>query len=520
LRNPQSEPGSTPSTMSGRRVWMTLAGALVVLVIYFVLAKAGLVLASIHPSATPVWPPTGFAIAVLLLAGYRMAAPVFLGAFLANVTTEGNLATSLAIAGGNTLECLLAAFLIYRWSDGIRTFETPAAITKVTLIALVATTVSASVGVLSLTAAGFAEATQFRAIWTTWWLGDLAGALLFTPLFLLWGRDRKQSGRAVSHVERLAAYFAAIAVALVAFSPLLPGLRYQAALGFLAILPLLWAALRCDPRDTATVSVILSTVAVWGQKAGAGPFDLADPNESFLLLLAFMISVSVPSLALSAAITARESSESDLRASEARMREITARQSLLLAELSHRVNNILSVIQSIATRTLSDNLSSEQAKEKLVGRLRAIARAHGLLVDSSWQGARLLDIVKVEVEPFAGQVDVRGQDVLLTTRAAQSFALLVHELMTNACKHGALSKREGRVSIEWSVSRETDTRCFRFSWKERNGPGVVQPARTGFGMSLLERALDLEPGNKPTIAFDPTGFRFEVEIPADRVLLF
>ena len=464
---------------------MPLAGALAVIVIYFVLAKSGLVLASIYPSATPVWPPTGFAIAVLLLAGYRMAAPVFLGAFLANVTTAGNVATSLAIASGNSLECLLAAYLINRWSDGVRTFETPTAIARFTLIAVAATVVSATVGVLSLTTAGFAAAAEFRAIWTTWWLGDLAGALLFTPLFLLWGRDRTEGGRAVARFESVAAYVAAIAVALVAFSPLLPELKYQPALGFLAILPLLWSALRCDQRDTATVSVILSMVAVWGQKAGAGPFSLADPNESFLLLLAFMISVSVPSLALSAAISARDITESELRAGEARMREITARQSLLLAELSHRVNNILSVIQSIAMRTLSDNLSSEQTKTKLVGRLRALSRAHGLLVDSSWQGARLRDVVKTEMEPYGEQVDVRGQDVMLTTRAAQSFALLVHELTTNACKHGALSQSEGRVAVEWFVKRETDSPSFCFSWKESNGPRVEEPSRTGFGMSSV-----------------------------------
>ena len=142
-----------------------------------------------------------------------------------------------------------------------------------------------------------------------------------------------------------------------------------------------------------------------------------------------------------------------------------------------------------------------------------------MLVDSSWQGAKLRDVVKAEVEPYAEQVDLRGQDVMLTTRAAQTFALLVHELTTNACKHGALSQSEGRVAVEWFVKRETDSPCFRFSWKESNGPRVEEPSRTGFGMSLLERAVDLEGGNKPVIAFDPAGFRFEVEVPADRVLL-
>jgi two-component sensor histidine kinase len=353
----------------------------------------------------------------------------------------------------------------------------------------------------------------------TWWLGDLAGALLFTPLVVLWAQALEESKNAEGWMEALAIFIAATLVAIVAFSPLVPDFAYRGALSFLAILPLLWAALRCGPRDTATVAVILSGVAVWGQRADAGPFSLSDPNESFLLLLAFIISVSVPSLALSAATRIRKVTEDELRASESLMREVNARQTLLLAELSHRVNNTLTVVQSIAVRTLSDQLPNDQAKTKLVNRLRALSRAHGLLVNTSWQGARLLDLVEAETEPFATQVEWDGPDVLLTTRSAQSFGLLVHELTTNSCKYGALSTKEGKVQIEWSLRPEPDESCFRFSWSETNGPAVAPPAHHGFGLSLLERAVDLEHGRKPLIAFDPTGFRFEVQVPADRVVV-
>jgi two-component sensor histidine kinase/integral membrane sensor domain MASE1 len=497
--------------------WRQFVGTLLVFLVYFVLAKSGLVLASVHPSATPVWPPTGFAIAVVLLYGYRMAPAIFLGAFLANATNVGTIGTSLAIAAGNTLECVLAAFLTIKWSDGVKTFEAPAAIAKFTIIAFVATTVSATIGVASLTAAGFAAVAEFRAIWTTWWLGDLAGALLFTPFFVSWSRSRTHVGTDV-RFGSIAPYVAAVIVALIAFSPLLPDLKYRSALGFLAILPLLWAALLYGCRETATVSVILSTVAVWGQKSGAGPFNLPDPNEAFLLLLAFMISVSVPSLALSAAMAARTTTEKELRLSESHLRDVTARQSLLLAELNHRVNNILSVIQSIAMRTIANDLPGDLVKKKFVDRLRALARAHELLVDTSWQGANLLNIVRGEVEPYAAQVDIRGPNVLMTPRAAQSFALLVHELTTNACKHGALSVPGGRVAVEWSTHKDADRAYFRFSWSESGGPAVEEPVRRGFGMALLERAIDLEQGCKPAINFDPTGFRFRVEAPADELL--
>lgn len=189
---PRLERGASVRTAAavGKREWPTdyrsaavlLWKLAVVAAIYFLLARFGLSLASINPSATPVWPPTGFALAVVLLAGYRIAAAIFIGAFLANITTAGNLGTSLAIAAGNSLECLAGAILINRWSGGSRTFESPVAIAKFALIVLfIATPISATIGVFSLTAWGFADWPLFRSIWVTWWLGDIAGALLFTP---------------------------------------------------------------------------------------------------------------------------------------------------------------------------------------------------------------------------------------------------------------------------------------------------------------------------------------------------
>src|SRR6266436_9232514 len=99
-----------------------------VAIIYLAVAKLSLALASVHPSATPIWPPTGYALAAVLLLGYRVSPAIFLGALVANVTTAGSVGTSLAIATGNTLESLVGAYLINRWSDGRSTFDTPAGV--------------------------------------------------------------------------------------------------------------------------------------------------------------------------------------------------------------------------------------------------------------------------------------------------------------------------------------------------------------------------------------------------------
>jgi PAS domain S-box-containing protein len=278
-------------------------------VTYFVLAKLGLALASINPSASPIWPPTGFALASVLLWGYRVWPAILLAAFVVNATTAGSLYTSAAIAAGNTLECLVGGYLINLWSDGRNTFDTPAGVVRFALISLFPSTVlSATIGVGALSLAGYAEWANFVPIWMTWWLGDLTGALVITPAIVLW-----LSGERGDLGESGAVFAATVAVGIFAFSPLLEPTTNQAPLGFLAILPLIWAALARGPRDTATVALILSCFAVWGTMVNAGPFARATLNESFLLLLMFMISTTVPSLALSADVAVRKRAQENLR---------------------------------------------------------------------------------------------------------------------------------------------------------------------------------------------------------------
>jgi PAS domain S-box-containing protein len=289
---------------------------------YFAVAYFGLQLASINPSATPVWPATGLAIAAMLLWGYRIAPAVFIAAFIVNYLTAGSALTSGAIAFGNTLEALTTAYFVNRWADGDRVFESPAGVGKFALIAAGATTISATLGVSSLLLAGYTEAGSAAPVWLTWWLGDLAGAIVVTPVVLLWTLFLRRSVRLNEWSQIATVYLSAVVVGVVAFSPLIPQTSLRDPLGFLAIVPLLWASLRLGPRDTATVAAIMGAFAVWGTVMHGGPFAQVTLNESFLLLLMFMISTTVPSLALSADVTARRHMEQRLRNSEARYRGI------------------------------------------------------------------------------------------------------------------------------------------------------------------------------------------------------
>ena len=281
---------------------------------YFTFAGLGLQLASINPSVTSIWPPTGLAIAAILLWGGRVAPAIFIAAFLINQITAGSIFTSLAIAGGNTLEAAVAGYLIRRWAEGDQVFETPNGVTKFALISFAATAVSATIGVSSLTLAGYAEMSSFISVWLTWWLGDLAGALVVTPVVVLWAKSEPVSLRPPQITRTGLTYLAAVAVGMMVFGcPVMHRVPVPDALGFLVLLPLLWASLRQGPRDTATVALIISAFAVVCTLLQCGPFAKPSPNDSFTLLLAFMISTAVLSLVLSADVAVRRRIENQQR---------------------------------------------------------------------------------------------------------------------------------------------------------------------------------------------------------------
>ena len=175
------------------RAFIRYVGTLLVVApAYFVFAKLGLTLASVNPSASPIWAPTGIALAAVLLGGLRVWPAILIGAFAANATTAGTLETSAVIAAGNTLEAVVGGFLIGRWSGGANTFTTPAQVAKFALVCVgPATIISASIGVTTLYLAGFAAWAKFAPIWVTWWLGDAAGALVVTPAIVLWAQSRR-----------------------------------------------------------------------------------------------------------------------------------------------------------------------------------------------------------------------------------------------------------------------------------------------------------------------------------------
>ena len=483
-------------------------GLFAVAIVYGVLAKASLAAASINPSASPIWPPTGFALAIVLLLGYRVWPAIFVAAFLVNLTTSGSLATSAAIAAGNTLESVVGAYLIHRWSHGVNTFDTPAGVGRFAAICFVSTAISATIGVFSLSLADPANWTNFAAIWLTWWMGDLTGALLLAPVIILWAQSPARALQPRMLARSAAVFAAAIVISLIAFSPLLQGSVNTDPLAFLSILPLMWAALRHDRRDTATTALILAAFAVWGALAGSGPFARSNLNDSFLLLSAFMISISVPSLALSADVATRERHERHIED--------------IMLELSHRSKNLLAVVQSIARQVARRTKNFEDFDAAFAARIRALANVHDLLITQNWQGADIREVISSQLAPFRqpddGRVTIEGPDLILKPKAVEHVGLALHELATNAAKYGSLSSPTGSVSIRWKMIPSDDGSAqMRIDWQEKGGPPVASPQQNGFGhmviTHLAPRALD----GHAKIDYAIEGFQWMLVVPAGNI---
>src|SRR5213596_1880278 len=288
-------------------------------IIYFVAGKLGLMLASLHASASPVWPPAGIALAALLLLGYRAWPAIFIGAFLVNVTTAGNVATAFAIATGNTLEALAGAWLVNRFAGGRNVFERPQGVFKFALSAAISTVISPAFGVTSLALAGFANWTNYGAIWLTWWLGDATGDLVFTPLVLLWTGASKRRWNKKEAAEVGTLLLLLMLLSSIVFGGWLEISSRNYPIAFICGPIVIWMAFRFTQRETATGIFILSAIAVWGTLRGFGPFVTETENQSLLALQSWTAVLAITAMALSAGMAERRRIEEELRESEARI---------------------------------------------------------------------------------------------------------------------------------------------------------------------------------------------------------
>jgi two-component sensor histidine kinase len=194
---------------------------------------------------------------------------------------------------------------------------------------------------------------------------------------------------------------------------------------------------------------------------------------------------------------------------------------IVLRELAHRSKNLLSVIQGIARQTAKTASSTQQFLTRFNGRLFSLSRAHDVLTDADWRGARIFDLVHSQIALYAEDrlpsVIVEGDNGFLRPNAAQYIGLALHELTTNAIKYGALSRDDGAIVVRFEKSTSAPD-AYRFSWRETSSAEMREPSGPRFGLLMLSEVVPMSVSGTAELTFHPEGLRYELEIPKTQLL--
>src|SRR5438034_9481624 len=390
-----SDPNLEPPDVDRKGSWamqsrrfsgLPLIGILAV--IYFIAGKLGLMLASLHASASPILRLAGIALAGLILLGYRAWPAIFVGAFLVNVTTAGNVATSLAMATGNTLEALVGAWLVNRFAGGTNVFDRPQGVFKFALAAGISTIISPAFGVTCLGVAGFADWANYGAIWLTWWLGDATGDLVFTPLGLLWSVASKRRWNKKEAVEVGILLLLLVLLSAVVFGGWLEISVKNYPITFICGPVVIWMAFRFTQRETATGIFILSVIAVWGTVRGFGPFVGQSENQSLLTVQSWTAVLAITAMALSAGMAERRRIEEELQQQKSIVEAANRTKDHFLAMLSHELRTPLTPVISALESLETEPAQTEDTKASMAMIRRNIELETQLIVD-------LLDFTRI-----------------------------------------------------------------------------------------------------------------------------
>ena len=373
--------------------------------LYVLAAMLGLAFGAVAGFATLVWPPSGLSLAALLLLGLRLWPAIMIGATIANLLTGAPFAVALGIGIGNTSEAVVGAYLLRRVPGFSITLETVRSVVALIVLAgILATLISATVGVTSLLLGGLISTTQVEHTWRAWWVGDMVGALLVAPMVLVWSR-RPIANFPHRRAERVALGATLFVVSVLIFFSRLPHLPplvtpFHQTDVLLAVL--IWAALRFGQRGASTAAFSLSTTAVAGTAFGYGPFALEELHLSLLSLQSFMAIVAATFLLLGATVAEwRSAHDREQQAHQEAVRANRAK-SEFLAVMSHELRTPLNAIAGYAELMASGAYGPMNEKQTdAVTRVQRNERELLALVDE------VLGFVSAE----QGEVNVKCENV-------------------------------------------------------------------------------------------------------------
>jgi signal transduction histidine kinase/ActR/RegA family two-component response regulator len=405
---------------------------------YFLGARLGLSVAFVHTNVSPIWPPTGIAVAAVILFGYGMWPAILLGALLANLATPAPAAAAVGIAIGNTVEALLAGGAL-RLFGFHPSFDRARDVFKFTLIVSVCSLVSASVGILSLSLGHSAGWEQFGALWLTWWLGDTVGGLVVGPLLLIWGSPGPRwSNKRFLEAALLLSFLAAASMASFGGPAPVPLKFYP--LSRMIVPFFLYASFRFGQRGVTLATLILSLFATWGTANGVGPFIGRTPNDSLAVLQLFLGTNVVMFMFLAASVAERRLAMANLHENE------------------HRLAANLSV-----TRILAESPALSDATRRI---LQTVGESLAWEVGAMWipdKEAQVLRCLNVWHTP---------------TNPAENFRASTETL--------ALTLGEGMPGRVWATQKPTwISDLAQGQWSPRAPAALADGLRSGFAFPIL-----------------------------------
>jgi signal transduction histidine kinase/ActR/RegA family two-component response regulator len=482
--------------MQSRR-FPTLPAIGIFIFVYFIAGKFGLMLASLHASASPVWPAAGIALGALLVLGYRGWPAIFIAAFFVNLTTAGNVATSLAIASGNTLEALCGAWLVNRFAGGTTVFDRPQGVFKFALAAAVSTIIGPAFGATSLALASFADWANYGAIWLTWWLGDATGDLLLAPLIILWSIPSKRRWNRREAMEVGILLLLLFVLSEVVFGGWLTISAKNYPIAFTCGPIVIWTAFRFTQRETASGIFVLSAIAIWGTLHGFGPFLGETENQSLLALQFWTAVLTITAMALSAGMAERRRAEEALQQQNAAVEAANRTKDHFLAMLSHELRTPLTPVIS-ALEALEIEPAQTREVKSVLAMIRRNVELETQLIDDLLDFTRIAkDKLQLRFAPVDAHVAI--SDVVEMCRAeAESRNLEVH-LKLRANTHYVAADAAKFQQIIWNLLKN----AIKFT--PEDGEIVISssnPSPEVLTISVRDTGIGMEPEVMQRI-FDP-----------------
>jgi len=528
------------------RRWLAapdLLVALAVTALYLLAAKLGLAFSVQAQQVSAIWPPTGLALAATVKLGRRALPGVWLGAFLANVTTAEPAAVAAGIAVGNTLEALAGASLL-RWAGFDGRLARMRDVLALLGAAVASPLASAAIGIASLGLGSVQPSRLLPDLWWVWWLGDALGALVIAPVLLAWTSGEALPRRRGAAVEGAALLGGMLAASALFFAGHDPAARFSE----YAFFPLLfWAALRFGPAATATVTAAAYAAASLATHAGLGPFAGAGPERGLLLLQVFMAVSAATGLVLGAASAQRRHAEESAHRRAEQLVQSDRRKNEFLAMLGHELRNPLApILHAVDLLEGADSAAEGERWREVIRRqtrhltrivddLLDIARITRGTVKIEPRRIALSEVVAAGLESTRPLAVARRQQLAVElperplwvdadpTRLAQVFSNLLHNAVKFTPEGGRIELAVGEEA-GWIVVRVRDsgagmTPAVLASAFELFVQGDAAPDRPqgglGLGLTLARQLVELH-GGTVTAASEGAGRGSElvVRLPA------